>query len=143
MSERHFINSRTKHHEEHRHHLRPPPLHVPRRMCRKSHRLHQCRAENGNEERQCSTHVQWQATQWQATFKIVDMGIDISDRKPKDDTSAYNLGKFHTGATIRIAYDTTLNVRQTDNFLSIRMIVGNDTSTVYGVEGLYTVHTVK
>lgn len=82
-------------------------------------------------------------TQWQATFKIVDMGIDISDRKPKDDTSAYNLGKFHTGATIRIAYDTTLNVRQTDNFLSIRMIVGNDTSTVYGVEGLYTVHTVK
>ena len=82
-------------------------------------------------------------TQWQATFHIVDMGIDITDRKPMDDTSAYNLGKFHQGAKIRIAYDSSINVRQTDNFLSIRYIIGNDTTTVYGVEGLYAIITVK
>lgn len=81
--------------------------------------------------------------QWQASFVAVDMGIEIKDRKPLDDTNAYNLGKFHKGATIRIVYDNTINVRQTDNFLSIRVIIGNDTSTVYGVEGLYTIHTVK
>lgn len=82
-------------------------------------------------------------TQWQATFHIVDMGIDITDRKPMDDTSSFNLRKFHQGATIRIAYDSSTNVRQTDNFLSIRYIIGNDTTTVYGVEGLYSVITVK
>lgn len=82
-------------------------------------------------------------TQWQATFHIQDMSSNISDRKPMDDTSAYNLGKFHQGSKIRIAYDSSINVRQTDNFLSIRYIIGNDTTTVYGVEGLYTIITVK
>lgn len=82
-------------------------------------------------------------TQWQASFKIMDMSSQINDRKPKDDTNAYNLGKFTTGARIMIVNDTTLNVRHSDNFLSIRMIVGNDTTIAYGVEGLYTVFTVK
>lgn len=82
-------------------------------------------------------------TQWQATFTIVDRGTVINERKPKDDTNAYSLGKFNAGSTVRIMNDTTLNVRHTDNFLSIVVVIGNDTTTTYGIEGLYTVHTVK
>ena len=82
-------------------------------------------------------------TQWLASFEIMDMSSVIHDRKPMNDTNAFNLGKFHTGAKIRIMNDTTLNILQNDPFLSIRVVIGNDTSTVYGTEGLYTVHTVK
>lgn len=82
-------------------------------------------------------------TQWQATFHISDMGTEVDQRKPKNDTASYNLGNFDVGSKVRIVNDTTLNLLQTSNFLSILFISGNDTVTTYGVEGLYTVYEVK
>lgn len=82
-------------------------------------------------------------TQWQATFHMVDMGCDMVYRKPNDDTASFDLRNYHKGATIRIMFDTTLNVRQVNNFLRIQYIIGKDTVNVRGVEGLYSVITVN
>lgn len=82
------------------------------------------------------------AREWKATVHTVDMGIDIDRIKPMYDTTAFNLGMYHKGATLTMK----TGIGRYEFFKtpdSIKVIMGHDTIITYGIEGLEKVYTVK